>query len=223
MKLIKELLAEALKFRLHDIIKTPKGSGKVVRVFRNKVQVTFDKGPDAVFDLADLKPLNEAVDTLKKIAKVLKFPAGTRYGKDYNGSLRADWSKSGGHAGAKVLDKARDAADAAGFKKHGKGAGADVPDGSSSWDSDKVSKDGWVLEFYSRYGAVAYENKFRLTLTKEAIKESTENDVENFLKLSLSVQRKMYKAADMGHVVLNRKWKQGELAAYVEKAKASKK
>ncbi len=56
---IKEIITEILKFRVNNIIRTPKGSGKIVRIFRNKVQVRFENGNDIVFDIEELKSLNE--------------------------------------------------------------------------------------------------------------------------------------------------------------------
>ena len=167
MKLIKELLAEALKFRLHDIIKTPKGSGKVVRVFRNKIQVTFDKGPDAVFDLADLKPLNEAVSPLKKMAKALKFPAGTSYHEgSQNWPDSAEWRKRGGYAGQKSQAKTMDAMKGLGFVKANANSSHNG-DGSHFHDDWTYETDEWTLTFHEHTGSVKSENSYSMKLTKK--------------------------------------------------------
>lgn len=64
---IKEIINEVFKFRINNIIRTSKGSGKIVRIFRNKIQVRFESGNDIVFDVEELKPLNEEI----KISNVL--------------------------------------------------------------------------------------------------------------------------------------------------------
>lgn len=105
----------------------------------------------------------------QKLAKQLKLPPGGHfYGKSWS------WDKHHGHAGAKILDRVREAAQMAGWQSdpvtdHGSPDGSVVGRGRGL-----VSPEGHVLMTRSSYGATAYDNTFsiNLKLMESPVKEN---------------------------------------------------
>ena len=119
------------------------------------------------------KESNEEVD-IKKLLKlngVTKLPSGTQIRSD-----RIRWSKDGGYAGRKTLDKMCDVLKDAGWKK-GEWKPNGSPDGSwvSNSDSYTSPDDKLVMSYYSYYGATARDNRysFSFKLAESPVNEST--------------------------------------------------
>jgi len=95
----------------------------------------------------------------KKLAAQLKLPAGgSFYGKSWV------WNKRHGHAGAKTLERVREAARAAGWHPSPTTDNS-TPDGSVvGRGRGFVSPEGHVLTTSSSYGATAYDNSFSINL-----------------------------------------------------------
>ena len=118
------------------------------------------------------KESNEEVD-IKKLLKlngVTKLPSGTQIRLD-----RIRWSKDGGYAGRKTLDKMCHVLEDAGWKK-GEWKPNGSPDGSWVSNSDSyTSPDGkLVMSYYSYYGATARDNRysFSFKLAESPVNES---------------------------------------------------
>ena len=99
---------------------------------------------------------------LKKLLKqngVTKLPSGTQFKPD-----RISWSKDGGYAGQKTLDKVCSQLEDAGWKRGDWRTGG-VPDGSMVSNSNAyTSPDGQLVMTYSEhYGATAHDNFYGFT------------------------------------------------------------
>ena len=98
----------------------------------------------------------------KKLLKqngVTKLPSGTQFKPD-----RVSWSKDGGYAGQKTLDKICSQLEDAGWER-GEWRTGGVPDGSSVSNSNAyTSPDGQLVMTYSEhYGATAHDNFYGFT------------------------------------------------------------
>lgn len=99
---------------------------------------------------------------LKKLLKqngVTKLPSGTQFKPD-----RISWSKDGGYAGQKTLDKVCSQLEDAGWKR-GEWRTGGVPDGSTVSNSNAyTSPDGQIVMTYSEhFGATAHDNFYGFT------------------------------------------------------------
>jgi hypothetical protein len=99
----------------------------------------------------------------KKLLKqngITKLPSGMSSRR--NGLL--EWRKEHGYAGEKTIDRMRQQAEAAGWKRGG-GMDDAHPDGSWVARGDVyVSPDGQIeMSYYSYYGATSYDNSFSIT------------------------------------------------------------
>ena len=106
----------------------------------------------------------EAVEEVnfKKLLKqngVTKLPSGTQFKPD-----RVSWSKDGGYAGQKTLDKICSQLEDAGWKR-GEWKTGGVPDGSTVSNSNAyTSPDGQlVMTYCEHYGATAHDNFYSFT------------------------------------------------------------
>lgn len=106
----------------------------------------------------------EAVEEVnfKKLLKqngVTKLPSGTQFKPD-----RVSWSKDGGYAGQKTLDKICSQLEDAGWKR-GEWRTGGIPDGSAVTNSNAyTSPDGQLVMTYSEhYGATAHDNFYGFT------------------------------------------------------------
>jgi len=122
------------------------------------------------------KLYKEAVEevNLKKLLKqngVTKLPSGTEFKPD-----RVSWSKDGGYAGQKTLDKICSQLEDAGWKR-GEWRTGGIPDGSSVSNSNAyTSPDGQLVMTYSEhYGATAHDNFYGFTfkLVGDSVNESS--------------------------------------------------
>lgn len=118
------------------------------------------------------KESDEKAD-LKKLLKqngVTKLPSGTQFKPD-----RISWSKDGGYAGRKTLDKVCFQLEDAGWKR-GEWRTGGVPDGSAVSNSNAyTSPDGQIVMTYSEhYGATAHDNFYGFTfkLTGKQVNEA---------------------------------------------------
>ena len=100
----------------------------------------------------------------KKILKLLKVPSAACISAFPGDQISATWSKSGGHAGSKVLQRVREAARAAGFKVASEGTHG-TPDGSHMGSGNELVKDGVTVGCASSYGVTAFENHFYIHVT----------------------------------------------------------
>jgi hypothetical protein len=106
----------------------------------------------------------------KKIMKLVKFPGGDKLiikGYSFSDGISlARWSKSGGHAGAKILSKMLGAAVDAGFQVQDHDSSM-TPDGSRSDSGTTLihPETGVKINYTKHYGGVAYENHFTATIT----------------------------------------------------------
>lgn len=114
---------------------------------------------------------------LKKLLKqngVTKFPARTEFKPNI-----VSWSKSGGYAGQKALNKMCIDLEHAGWKR-GEWRTGGIPDGSAVSNSNTyLSPDGQiVMSFCEHFGVTAYENYYSFTfkLAGGAVNESDEED-----------------------------------------------
>ena len=99
---------------------------------------------------------------LKKLLKqngVTKLPSGTQFKPD-----RISWSKDGGYAGQKTLDKVCSQLEDAGWKR-GEWRTGGIPDGSAVTNSNAyTSPDGRLVMTYSEhFGATAHDNFYGFT------------------------------------------------------------
>lgn len=99
---------------------------------------------------------------LKKLLKmngVTKLPSGTEFKLD-----RIRWSKDGGYAGQKTLEKICSQLEDAGWKR-GEWRTGGIPDGSVVTNSNAyTSPDGQIVMTYSEhYGATAHDNYYGFT------------------------------------------------------------
>lgn len=126
------------------------------------------------------KIVKESVDerTFKKLLKqngITKLPSGMSSRRD--GLL--EWRKERGYAGEKTIDRMRQQAEAAGWKR-GREMDDAHPDGSWVASGDVyVSPDGQIeMSYYSYYGATSYDNSFSITfkMVGGAVNESDEDD-----------------------------------------------
>ena len=112
------------------------------------------------------------IKKLLKLNGVTKLPSGSQIKLD-----RISWSKDGGYAGKKTLDKMRDVLEDAGWKK-GEWKPDGSPDGSWVSNSDSyTSPDGKiVMSYYSYYGATSRDNSYGFTfkLAESPMNESDE-------------------------------------------------
>lgn len=106
----------------------------------------------------------EAVEEVnfKKLLKqngVTKLPSGTQFKPD-----RVSWSKDGGYAGQKTLDKICSQLEDAGWKR-GEWRTGGIPDGSAVTNSNAyTSPDGQLVMTYSEhFGATAHDNFYGFT------------------------------------------------------------
>ena len=106
----------------------------------------------------------EAVEEVnfKKLLKqngVTKLPSGTQFKPD-----RVSWSKDGGYAGQKTLDKICSQLEDAGWER-GEWRTGGVPDGSAVSNSNAyTSPDGQlVMTYCEHYGATAHDNFYSFT------------------------------------------------------------
>lgn len=125
------------------------------------------------------KLYREAVEEVnfKKLLKqngVTKLPSGTQFKPD-----RVSWSKDGGYAGQKTLDKICSQLEDAGWKR-GEWRTGGIPDGSAVTNSNAyTSPDGQLVMTYSEhYGATAHDNFYGFTfkLAGTGMNESDEED-----------------------------------------------
>lgn len=121
------------------------------------------------------KLYKEAVEEVnfKKLLKqngVTKLPSGTQFKPD-----RVSWSKDGGYAGQKTLDKICSQLEDAGWER-GEWRTGGVPDGSAVSNSNAyTSPDGQLVMIYcEHYGATAHDNFYSFTfkLTGGQVNES---------------------------------------------------
>lgn len=126
-------------------------------------------------------PVNESVDDEKAFKKLLRQNGITKLPSGMS-SRRAgtlEWSKDGGYAGEKTIDRMRQQAEAAGWKQ-GREMDDAHPDGSWVARGDVyVSPDGQIeMSYYSYYGATSYDNSFSITfkMVGGAVNESDEED-----------------------------------------------
>lgn len=126
------------------------------------------------------KIVKESVDerTFKKLLKqngITKLPSGMSSRRD--GLL--EWRKERGYAGEKTIDRMRQQAEAAGWKR-GREMDDAHPDGSWVASGDVyVSPDGQIeMSYYSYYGATSYDNSFSITfkMVGTGVNESEELD-----------------------------------------------
>ena len=110
------------------------------------------------------KLYKEAVEEVnfKKLLKqngVTKLPSGTQFKPD-----RVSWSKDGGYAGQKTLDKICSQLEDAGWER-GEWRTGGVPDGSAVSNSNAyTSPDGQlVMTYCEHYGATAHDNFYSFT------------------------------------------------------------
>lgn len=110
------------------------------------------------------KLYKEAVEEVnfKKLLKqngVTKLPSGTQFKPD-----RVSWSKDGGYAGQKTLDKICSQLEDAGWER-GEWRTGGVPDGSAVSNSNAyTSPDGQlVMTYCEHYGATAHDNFYGFT------------------------------------------------------------
>ena len=122
------------------------------------------------------KLYKEAVEevNLKKLLKqngVTKLPSGTQFKPD-----RITWSKDGGYAGQKTLDKVCSQLEDAGWKR-GEWRTGGIPDGSAVTNSNSyTSPDGQIVMTYSEhFGATAHDNFYGFTfkLVGDGVNESS--------------------------------------------------
>lgn len=124
------------------------------------------------------KPKSKAPGTsmspeVKRVLKQLKVPSGgDYYALDGNWS----WQKKSGHAGAKVISRVIQAAEAAGWTR-GEQQQHGIPDGSVMGSSNEMhSPEGHKLSWYQSYGSTSYDNWFELKVkfAKSQTNESME-------------------------------------------------
>ena len=115
-------------------------------------------------DLVKIDAVNESDEgvNLKKLLRqngVTKLPSGTEFRPD-----SVSWSKDGGYAGQKTLDKICSQLEDAGWKRGDWRTGG-IPDGSAVSNSNAyTSPDGQIVMTYSEhYGATAYDNFYGFT------------------------------------------------------------
>lgn len=127
----------------------------------------------------------EAVEevNLKKLLKlngVTKLPSGTQFKPD-----RVSWSKDGGYAGQKTLDKICSQLEDAGWKR-GEWKTGGIPDGSAVTNSNAyTSPDGQLVMTYSKhFGATAHDNFYGFTfkLTGGQVNEADEESDDGFTR-----------------------------------------
>lgn len=117
---------------------------------------------------------------LKKFLRqngVTKLPSGTEFRSD-----SVSWSKSGGYAGQKTLDKVCSQLEDAGWKR-GEWRTGGIPDGSAVTNSNAyTSPDGQIVMTYSEhYGATSYDNFYGFTfkLAGNQVNE-TDDDFDDY-------------------------------------------
>jgi hypothetical protein len=103
------------------------------------------------------------INTVKKL-----FPSGAAYQK-YDNSLY--WEKSGGYAGEKSLEAAREKLEKAGFK-YAEAKLVGLPDGSTSGFKTYLlnKKLGWYVTLIQFYGQTSSSNRYSLSLKKVVAK-----------------------------------------------------
>jgi hypothetical protein len=136
-----------------------------------------------LFDMIKWKLINESVDAEKAFKKLLKqngitkLPSGTQFKSD-----RISWSKDGGYAGQKTLDKVCSQLEDAGWKR-GEWRTGGIPDGSAVTNSNAyTSPDGQIVMTYSEhFGATAHDNFYGFTfkLAGTGVNESEDMDEWN--------------------------------------------
>ena len=99
------------------------------------------------------------INSIKKL-----FPSGATY-KKYDNSLY--WEKSGGYAGEKSLNVAREKLEKAGFK-YAEAKLVGLPDGSTSGFVTHLlnKKLGWYVTLIRFYGQTSSSNRYSLSLKK---------------------------------------------------------
>lgn len=102
----------------------------------------------------------------KKLLKLIKFPSSKDtmlVGAVNKGDTEcAQWTKRGGYAGAKTIDKCLDAAKAAGWKPEERQSSMS-PDGSvASSNQTLVGPEGTKLSWCKSYGITKADNWFQL-------------------------------------------------------------
>lgn len=76
------------------------------------------------------------------------------------------WSKRGGYAGEKMIDKIKEKLMAIGFKKGGV-SGSNTPDGSTiGFGEVLVHKLGWTARLSKSYGVTASSNNYSVSVQK---------------------------------------------------------
>ena len=119
--------------------------------------------PEGWQETDEVEFVSESNDmNFKKLLKqngVTKLPSGTQFKSD-----RVSWSKDGGYAGQKTLDKICSQLEDAGWER-GEWRTGGVPDGSSVSNSNAyTSPDGQLVMTYSEhYGATAHDNFYGFT------------------------------------------------------------
>lgn len=101
-----------------------------------------------------------------KVAKSIKMPSGTVLKeKTYPGHfLLAEWTKSGGHAGATAIQRVAENARKLGFKDSTVDSTNNSDGSVMGTKSCLRNKDGVTLEWVKSYGPVKAYNYFSLTL-----------------------------------------------------------
>ena len=112
---------------------------------------------------------DEKSKTVKTLTKDLGLPSGCEIHTYEDNAVTITWTKRGGYAGEKILDRVRKKAIDNGWKAKNADS-ANHPDGSWVANSDTYEKGMALITFRTHYGNTASDNRYSLTVRAE-IKE----------------------------------------------------
>lgn len=102
---------------------------------------------------------NVTTADIKKLARTLKMPSGTRVG-----TVQMGWSKRGGHVGAKTIQRVREHIVKLGFVPYDHRTSSDAT-GDRVRHGSVYACANVTVTFSSFYGVTAHENQFSITVS----------------------------------------------------------